>query len=220
MPLDPSWSRRRTLMATLLLAGAGGGCSVLPDRPYIETRRFPLAPQRLAGPPPRRGQGGRKVLEVRLTRAAPGLEQRGLRTLRPDGTESVDFYNEWVAPPEELVEEVLRRWLTASGLFAAVTVPGSRARADLVLETELTGLRVIPARGVARAALSALLLSNPGGEPARVLAQLTPSGEAPLPPGTVAARDGDVPPEVAAAAMAQALAEALASLERSLAGYA
>src|SRR3712207_7059154 len=46
--------------------------------------------------------------------------------------------NEWVAPPAELVEEALRRWLTGSGLFSAVTVPGSRARSDLVLETELT----------------------------------------------------------------------------------
>jgi ABC-type uncharacterized transport system auxiliary subunit len=203
--------RRRALLAALL---ASGGCSVLPSRPYIETRRFALTPTRTA--PPRRGRG-QKVLLVRLTRAAPGLDQRGLRTRRADGTEDVDFYNEWVAPPAELVEEALRRWLTASGLFSAVTVPGSRAPSDLVLETELTALQAIPSRGVARAAFSALLLSEPGrGTPPRVVAQLTPSGEAPLP---VDSR-GEATPEAAATAMTEALANALAALEGSLSRHA
>lgn len=204
--------RRRALLAAPLLLAA---CSVLPDRPYVETRRFALAPTRLA---PQRPGAGRRVLLIRLTRAAPGLDSRGLRTLRPDGTETSDFWNEWLAPPPELVEEALRRWLSASGLFSAVVAPGSRARADLIMETELTALHADPARRLARAGLSVVLLTDPSGaEPGRVLAQLTQGGTAPLPaPGA----DGEVSPEEAALAMNRALAEALVALEQELVRFA
>lgn len=222
MPLMPP--RRRRLVAAALLAalaaGGGTGCSVLPNRPYIETRRFPLVPRRPAGGA-RRGSAGRKVLLVRLMRAAPGLDQRGLRIRRADGSESLDFYNEWIAPPAELVEEALRRWLTDSGLFSAVTTPGSRAGADLVLEMELTALRADLARGTAVAELSGVLLSGGGGpQGGRVLAQLTPRGEVPLGSADTAAGAEREAPEVAAEAMTNALAEALRALERSLARFA
>ena len=125
--------RRVLLGAAALLAG----CSVLPDRPYIETMRFPLNPER----PPGSGTArARRVLLVRLMRAAPGQNQRGLRSIRRDGTEATEFYAEWVAPPAEAAEDALRRWLAASLRFVAVVAPGTRARTDLVLEAELTTL--------------------------------------------------------------------------------
>ncbi|MBW8269976.1 ABC-type transport auxiliary lipoprotein family protein [Caldovatus aquaticus] len=215
----PLLSRRR--LAAAAAAALAGGCSVLPERPYVETRRFTLSPRRPGGAAAP-GGAGRKVLLLRLVRAAPGLEQRGLRTLRPDGSVQVDFYNEWAAPPAELAEEAIRRWLSESGLFAAVTSPGSRAEADLVLEIELTALQAeirADGRGVARAALAGVLLDRGG----RVLAQLTPRGEAALPRD--AAPDGGTgggspPPERVAAAAEAALGEALAALERGLARFA
>jgi len=193
-----------------MLAGlpALAACSVLPDRPFIPTERFTLAPER----PGRRSGPGRKVLLVRLLRAAPGLEQRGLRTVNGDGTEATDFYAEWAAPPAEAAEEALRRWLAASGLFAAVTAPGSRARADLVLEAELAALHADLGRREARATLAALLLQD-AGLGGRVLAQLTPTGTAPL--------VGAEPPAAArAAAMVAALGAALAALEAGLRRFA
>jgi ABC-type uncharacterized transport system auxiliary subunit len=134
--------------------------------------------------------------------------------VRADGTESADFYNEWTAPPAELVEEAIRRWLGASGLFSAVVAPGSRATSELIMETELTALQVNLVRGEARAALSAVLLD--GGASGRVLAQFTPSGTVALPAGS---RE-DPTPEESAAAMTRALAAALADLEQALARYA
>jgi hypothetical protein len=38
---------------------------------------------------------------VRTIRAGAGMETRNLRTIRPDGTENLDFYAEWAAPPAE-----------------------------------------------------------------------------------------------------------------------
>ncbi|HEY4251281.1 MAG TPA: ABC-type transport auxiliary lipoprotein family protein [Roseomonas sp.] len=191
---------RRSLLAALVALPA---CSVLPDRPNVEARRYPLAPARPAGTARRQG---RKVLLVRVMRSAPGLDARNLRTLRADGTVNADFYNEWTAPPAELAEDAIRRWLGASGLFSAVVVPGSRAQPDLVLESELTALIAEPAARRARAGLSGVLLSGSD----RVLGQFTIEGTAPL--------AGDTPDAVAAA-MVAALAAALAELEIKVAAF-
>src|SRR5689334_5589728 len=128
--------RRRHLLGPGLLLLAG--CSVLPSRPYQEVQRFTLTPertQRRTAPP------GAPVLLLRSLRAAPGMEDRGLRSLSGQGQVSATYYAEWIAPPAELVEEALRRWLQASGLFSSVTAPGSRLRAGLVLEGELLRLQ-------------------------------------------------------------------------------
>ena len=195
---------RRPFLILPLLAAA---CSVLPDRPYVETRRFPLAPRR-EGPPPR---AGRKVLMVRVMRAGPGMDVRGLRTLRPDGTQTVDFHAEWIAPPAEAAEDALRQWLIASRMFSAVVSQGTRAHADLVLETELTALQAEPQRGIARASLSALVLADAPQGGTRVLAQLPIEGTAPFAGGGS---------EAVASACQAALGAALAQLETALARFA
>ncbi|MCK8787799.1 hypothetical protein M0638_25925 [Roseomonas sp. NAR14] len=206
----PCRSRRAALLLGAGAALALPGCASLFSRPYIEIQRFALDP----APPPGRGPGGArrggKVLLVRLLRAAPGQEQRGLRTLRADGTETADFHNEWTAPPADLVEEVVRRWLIASGLFAAVVAPGSRAPADLILEAELTTLQAEPARGLARAGMSAVVLRGADG---RVASQLVLAGTAPL-------ATPDPPAAARAAAMNAALADLLGQLESRLAPLA
>jgi ABC-type uncharacterized transport system auxiliary subunit len=160
-------------------------------------------------PPARRGP----VLLLRTLRAAPGLNARGLRILGPNNEAITEFWSEWVAPPADLVEEAMRRWLTASGRFSAVTSPGSRLPADLVLEPELTSLQAEPAAGVARAGIAALILAE-GGRPSRVLGQVQVEGVAPLAggqqdPARLAAAD-------AAAAMTAALSDALGQLEAAV----
>ncbi len=211
---------RRAILTLLLPAGAAG-CSVVPDRPYQEVRRFALSPER---PGQGAGQGAgaipvgtreRPVLLVRSLRAAPGLEQRGLRILRADRTVEIRAWDEWAAPPAEAAEEALRRWLAGSGLFAAVTAPGSRLSADLVLEGELVRLRAEPAAGVARAGLSLLLLQARGedGEGARIRGQILAEGEAPLPG---ARSEAPVAADRAAEAMVAALGNALARAEAEI----
>jgi ABC-type uncharacterized transport system auxiliary subunit len=195
-------TERRLFLASLLALPA---CSVLPDRPAVETSRYPLLPERPAGR--RRGARGRRVLLVRALRSAPGLDTRSLRTLRADGTVNADFYNEWTAPPAELAEEAIRRWLAASGVFSAVVVAGTRAQPDLVLEAELTALVAEPAARRARAGISGIVL---GGDSGRVMGQFVIEGTAPL--------DGDAPPS-AAAAMNAALAAALTELEAKVAAF-
>lgn len=193
--------RRRWLLAGLpFLAGCG-----LSERPHVAKRDWPLLvprPQSLAPAP--RGP----VLLVRLVQAGPGLEARGLRSLTGDGSVQTDFYESWAVPPAQGVEASLRAWLAGSGHFAAVLAPGSRMAADLVLEAALTEFIADPAKGVARAAMSLVVLSERDGTP-RLRAQHALTGEAALP--------GSDAPSVVQALRA-ALAELLRATEQALAG--
>jgi len=178
-----------------------GGCSIWPDRPFQEIRRFTLAPERpVSLPPPPRGP----VLLVRAFRAAPGLEERGLRRVTANGTVANAVYEEWVAPPAELAEAALRRWLAASGMFAAVVAPGSRIDATLVLEAELSRLDVMP--GAARATIGGVLLDDRS----RLLRPFVAEGSAALPGA------GVPPAPEAASAMGAALGAAFGVVESEL----
>jgi cholesterol transport system auxiliary component len=162
----------------LLLAGAAviAGCSVLPQHPSVQRREWPLEVARVPELPPRR-RG--RVLLVRSVRAAPGLEERGLQWLQPDGSVHVDFYEEWAVPPAQAVEDELRQWLGDAGLFSAVATPGSRLNADLVLEGELTAFSADLKAGVARASL-ALVLLDQRPSPIRVMLQKTETADVQL----------------------------------------
>ncbi len=196
--------RRRWLLTAPALLGA---CSILPARPYLEKRSWPLDVRRSVDLPPRPGG---KVLLVRTLRAAPGLEARGLQIVERDGSIHTDFYEEWGVPPADAVEDALRRWLAASGLFAAVLAPGSRARADFALEGELQTLLATPAQGSSRAALG-LVVIDLHPSPARVLLQSDVTAEAPL--------EGTAPPQIAASGRA-AVARLMGEVEARVAGAA
>jgi ABC-type uncharacterized transport system auxiliary subunit len=175
--------RRRAIVALPLLAA---GCG-LSERPYEERRQWPLDIPSPATLPPRRGG---RVLMVRAIRAGPGLDQRGLQSVQPDGSVRTAFYEEWAVAPALGVEAALARWLAASGRFAAVVAQGSRLAADLTLEGELDALCTEPARGVGRAALSATALRTGEGN-ATILFGRSFAADAPLagadPPAQVAA---------------------------------
>ncbi len=196
---SPAMQRRSALLLPLAL----GGCSIFPDRPNVPVRRFGLAPRRPATRAAPRNAG---VLLLRHLRGVPGLQELGLRTARADGGFDIAPYDEWIAPPADLGEAALRAWLQASGLFAAVVAPGSRADATLVLEAQLTALEAAPAAGEARAAIAGVLLLE-RQLAARVLLTFDVSGRAPLAPGA------DAPAQ--AAAMEAALADAFARLEEA-----
>lgn len=204
LPLPP---RRAALLGLLGL----GGCTVLPDRPFVPTRRHALDPQRPPMAPRPRATG--QVLLLRAMRAAPGQESRGLRRVTADGTLDVAFFEEWIAPPAELAEAALRQWLIAGGGFAAIAAPGTRLATPLILEAELTALEALPAAGQARAGIAALLLREGGLlAEAQVLAQRSFTATAPLAPAS--AEEAGL---AQASAMTAALARLFADLEAWLA---
>jgi cholesterol transport system auxiliary component len=190
-----------------LLGGVAalGGCSLLPQAPYVQKRDWPLDVRRDAALPPRRGG---RILLVRNVQAAPGLEQRGLQWLQRDGSLHVDFYEQWAVPPAEAVADDLRRWLADAGLFGAVVAAGSRLNADFVLEGEVNTFMADLRTGTARASL-AIVLYDQRPNPTRLLLQKTESAEVKL-AGT------DAP--ALAEGMKGALVEVLRRTEQEVAG--
>ncbi len=181
-----------------------GGCSILPQRPYVERRDWPLDVRRPAILPPNpRGL----VLLIRTLRAAPGMEAQGLQTIQTDGSVQTAYYERWSVPPVDGVEEQLRRWLAASGLFAGVLPTGSRAHADIALEGDLLSLIAAPAQGESRAAMGIVLIDLRPAQP-HLLLQAEETAAAPL-AGTDA-------PEVAQSGR-QAVAALLDQIERCIA---
>ena len=100
---------------------------MVPQAAYVQRTVWPLTVRRKVALPPRRGG---KVLVVRDLTAGPGLDQRGVQWLLPNGSLHVDYYNQWAVPPAEGVTDDLRRWLADSGLFAAVVGPDSGVAGD------------------------------------------------------------------------------------------
>jgi cholesterol transport system auxiliary component len=188
----------------LLGVAALGGCSLLPQSPYVQRRDWPLDVRRGSVAAPRR-RG--RVLLVRSIQAGPGLEVRGLQWLQRDGSVHVDFYEQWAVPPAQAAEDDLRQWLVDAGLFSAVVAPGSRLNADFVLEGELDALVADLNTGVARVAL-ALVLLDQRPNPTKVLLQKTETAEVKL--------AGTDPPAIAAGLKA-ALADALRQAETDVA---
>ena len=169
--------------ATLL-----GGCSVLPRPAYVQRSTWPLS---IAPPAQRPARPHGKVLLVRDFQAAPGLDQLGVQWFNADGSVHVDFYNLWEVTPARAAADDARRWLAASGLFAAVVSPDSGVDADLALGGELTTFAADPRILQGRAALAVTLL-NQRVTPARVLTQRTLAATAHMtvdtPSGVVAAQ--------------------------------
>ncbi len=193
--------RRRWLLAA---SACLAGCSILPSRPYLDQREWPLVVRRPVALPP---LPSGPALLVRTLRAAPGMETRGQQTLDPDGSIHTAFYEQWNVPPAEAVEDDLRRWLEAAGLFAAVLAPGTRATADLALEGELQTLVAVPSRSVTRATIG-LTLIDLRPAPVRVLLQTEFTAEAPL--------SGVAPDQLTQSAQA-AIAALLTQVEQRLA---
>jgi len=189
--------------------GAAGlaGCSVLPKTPYVEQTQWPLIvkrPETL----PRRPSG--PVLAVRDVSPAPGLDQRGLQWLLPNGSVHVDFYNQWAVPPAQAVTTDLQQWLAAAGLFSGVVGVGSGLTPDLELDATLTTFIADPRVMTAHAAL-ALVLINQHAIPARVLLQRTVSADVHMTADT---------PEGMVDALRAALADVLRTTESALAAAA
>ena len=153
----PHPSRRFLLLATpLLLTGCG---TVLDREKYQPRSDWPLAPPKPRNTVTTPGTG---VVLVRSVLAGPGLGDRGLLTLEPDGSLHRGYYNRWAVPPAQAVTAALLTWLQASGRFAAVIGEGSALSPNILVEATLETLLADPSTHQARAAMT-LVVAKPHG---------------------------------------------------------
>lgn len=198
-------NRRLILLAPLALSAC---TSLLPAPKYIARTSWPLDP-----PPPVQNPASASgpILLVRPITAAPGLDQLGLQSLAPDGSLSIDYYNNWAVAPADAVTQALVTWCQASGTFAAVISPGSRLTPTFILEGELTRFLADPAQAQAVVVLTLVLIKPATGltTAALPLVQTRIVGTAPLTGSTPAAQA-----MAQSAALANALTQATALIAR------
>ena len=134
------------LVALLIVAGSSAGCSSHDPSPKSLYAIDPGKPTAArddavrAGWPVAAGGTADRVIEIRRVNIAPPFDGQSLTFRARDGTYVKDGYNQWVAPPEELLSTQLADWLSASGPFASVVDPRSSAPHRWALETCITSL--------------------------------------------------------------------------------
>ncbi len=98
---------------------------------------------------------------LRTVTAASSVEGCSLVTRLQGNVQQTDFWNEFFAPPADMVHDAMQRWLADSGLCMAFLDPRGRSPADLVLEARLIALlgdETGPRAPAARIYLQTLLL--------------------------------------------------------------
>jgi uncharacterized lipoprotein YmbA len=89
---------------------------------------------------PAAGIPAEQIVEVRRVSIAEPFDGPALIYRTPGGTYVKDYYNEWVAPPEELLSTQLVNWLGASGPFASAVGARSAVPHRFALEVSVTNL--------------------------------------------------------------------------------
>ena len=195
----------RALGLGAALAAALAGCSL--SRPPVEHSIFLLAPARTGSPA---AQAKPVAVRVRPFRAAPPYDGREFLYRHPDGQLVADFYNGFPAGAGELVTTATAEWLRASGLFRAVLDPGITVDAPYALEGSVLALYADLADGRRPAVVLDLQV---------YLVRYLPVGRELVTDRRLAERveAADASPAALARAFNEALARALAQLERELA---
>ena len=170
--------RRRTLLLGTLGFLTAGCVSI--KQPAVEKHTYALeaAP---AAPEP--APAGGALLRVRRFRAAPGYRDAGFVYRLGDLDYTVDFYNQFLAGPDEMLAEQTARFLSQTGLFAAVLDGSSKLLPDYYLEGNLDALYGdFRERRSPRAVLEiSFFLIRAGAHGSELSAQARFREEAPLP---------------------------------------
>ena len=100
------------ILALCLLAG----CLKI-QREYPEKNQFVLEVTR---PPGERAAASNNILQVNEFQLAQPYQGKGFKYRKGDLNLESDFYNEFFAPPGQMIAEGVRKWLDGSGLFKLV----------------------------------------------------------------------------------------------------
>lgn len=185
------------LVLPLLFAGCLGAGSRpgAPKRTFLPVAEAPAA--RLSAP--RFGP-----VKIRSFRALPPFDARSFIVRRAGSEFAADYYNAWIAPPQDLIRVQTARYLERTGLFSAVYDASSGTLPELSLE------------GV----VSEFFLDCGGGAPAAVVTLRLLVLDERAPGFTVLFSAGKTGRALAGAdpalAFGQALTQALAALAQAL----
>jgi len=198
--------RRLTVAALPLLLAGCLGTAASQQQAAARRRTFILeaAPAAPLVPAPRFA-----AIKVRSCRALPPFDSRAFIVRRAAAETVEDYYNGWLAAPQDLVRAQAGRRLEQTGLFEAVRDAYAATRAPLALEITVSELCLDFSGDRPAAAVTLRYTVIDDRAPAfTALFSAERAGRAPF--------DAD-DPSAPALAFGQALSQALAALEQALA---
>lgn len=120
-------------LALGLISTLAVGCGM--SRPYAEKTLFAVEPGQ--APKTSRPVSPSTVL-IRGVRVASPFDAQTFFYKRAGSQYQLDYYNGFIASPEQLLTGTLLTWMGQSGLFTAVVESGSRMNPQYVLEGNVT----------------------------------------------------------------------------------
>ena len=126
----------RFLICLFLAGWLLPGCVRLGQR-APEKVSYVLSAERPASSPQANIPG---VLQVTPLRISPRFASRSFVYRQGDSRYQADFYHEFLVSPASLVQEETVRWLSASGIFSAVSSSSGPLPPDYVLQGQVTDL--------------------------------------------------------------------------------
>lgn len=154
------------------------GCVTF-DKPYVSKDTYMLAAVRPG--PPAESVRSHSILKVRAVPLMSLAQHRAFVYRRTDERWEMDYYNQFILPPGPMLCDIVRQWMSDSGLLGWVTDASSLLVPSYVVEVGIADLYAdyrpgVPARAVV--GLTFALLDN--ATPPRVLFQGRYREEVPL----------------------------------------
>jgi cholesterol transport system auxiliary component len=165
-PLKPAHTRRHGSLLLLALCTLLPACSLLGNKPQVSLQSYALDSGipvvSAAASPVAQLPTGTRVLLVEQPRAAAGFDSKHMVYVRQPLAPEWYTQSAWVDSPARMLAPLLVQTLQGSGVFKAVVLAPSAARADLRLDTEVVRLQqsFLQQPGSVRFTLQATLSDN------------------------------------------------------------
>lgn len=78
------------------------------------------------------------ILRIAKIRMSPPYTGKGFIYKKSNITYDTDFYNEFLISPDDMLAELIRKWMAASGLFERVTCSPGHFKENYILEGAVT----------------------------------------------------------------------------------
>lgn len=124
---------------SLALVSLSLGCGV-PRSSAPSQHTYVLLAERPGQPAASAKTKHNQALRVRAVKISPAFAGREMIYRVSETQFESDFYNQWLVPPAQGVNQSAREWLAKSGLFSTVVDEGSQAGSGLTLEITVNAL--------------------------------------------------------------------------------
>jgi len=104
--------------------------SIYPEKKFYMLETLKVSPVK--------SQTKKGILRIAKIRMSPPYTGKGFIYKKSNITYDTDFYNEFLVSPDDMIAELIRKWMESSGLFERVTCSPGHFKENYILEGAVT----------------------------------------------------------------------------------